>query len=106
MHLVWIIIRFLLGFLSGGSGAAGREPAWQPWESFLAVRAGTRRARFPAAVWMNVRPVSRRLGRPPDGHRALAATVPGGWGRWLVRRPWVPPALFSVFSTSAVCGPF
>ena len=85
MYLVLIIIRFLLGSLSGGLRAVRAGWPWQPFQDGLVpVRAALRDPVFPGIVWMHVRPVLKRLGAPPDCYRATPVASDGGGGRWLV----------------------
>jgi hypothetical protein len=83
MHLVWIIIRFVLGPLSGGLRSAWLEQIWSPFEG--PVSAAVRHPVFPNHVVQYVRPVLRRFGRVPDCHGVAPVAGEGGGVRWLVR---------------------
>lgn len=94
MHLLLTIIRRLLGALSRGLGTARAEWTGQPFQDgVVPVRNRMQRPSFPMVVWMNVRPMAKRLGVPPEGCCPAPVVGDGGGGGPIVRRPRGLPLL-------------
>jgi hypothetical protein len=104
MHVLVAFLRLVFELFSSGLWAARIELARQPEMRIrLKARAGLRPLCVPAVAWMNVRPVAKRSGIPPDDDRFAPVAERGGGRRRLIPHR---PGTASPFLRLAGRGPF